>query len=67
MLVLTRKKGQQITIDGPCTITVLKTTAASVRIGVEADKETKVLRGELAIHEEPDDGEDQAEQGGAAA
>ncbi|PQO39371.1 carbon storage regulator [Blastopirellula marina] len=67
MLVLTRKKGQTIKVDGPCTITVLKTTGATVRIGIEADKDTKVLRGEITIYEEPQDGEMTAEQGGEAA
>ncbi len=47
MLVLTRKKDQTIVIAGPCEIKVLRLGDGKVRIGVYADKQTRVLRGEL--------------------
>lgn len=49
MLVLSRKKGQQIIIEGGITITVVEIRGEKVRIGIEAPKEIKVDRKE--IHE----------------
>lgn len=47
MLVLSRKKDQQIIIDGEITIEVLKVKGNTVRLGISAPKNVKVLRGEL--------------------
>ncbi len=47
MLVLTRKTQQRIQIGENITITVLRVKGRSVRIGIEAPTEVKVLRAEL--------------------
>ena len=47
MLVLTRKKDQQVIIDGQITIEVLKIKGNTVRLGISAPRDVKVLRGEL--------------------
>jgi carbon storage regulator len=46
MLVLTRKSGQTIRI-GDVVIRIVRVKGAAVRIGVQAPRTTKVLRGEL--------------------
>jgi carbon storage regulator len=48
MLVLSRKKGERIEIGDGITLTVLRITPKSVRLGIEADKQIPVIRGELA-------------------
>lgn len=49
MLVLTRKPGQTITLGGhTITITIIKTQSGRVRVGIDAPREVKILRGELA-------------------
>ena len=47
MLVLSRKKNQTIIIDGNIEIEVLQVKGNSIRLGVKAPREVKVLRGEL--------------------
>lgn len=47
MLVLSRKPGQAIDIDGPCRVTVIRVAGDKVRIGFEADRGVKILRSEL--------------------
>ena len=47
MLVLTRKKGQRIILSNGIVITVCQTKTGSVRLGVEAPKDVKILREEL--------------------
>lgn len=47
MLVLTRKKGEAIVIDGGLKITVLEVHGNSTRLGIEAPKEVPVMRSEL--------------------
>ena len=47
MLVLTRKKGQQIRIGDDIVVTVSSVQGGSVRLGIEARPEVKILRGEL--------------------
>ena len=44
MLVLSRKRNQQITIDGNITITVLEVGRSRVRLGIEAPREMPVCR-----------------------
>ncbi len=44
MLVLSRKRNQQITIDGNITITVLEVGRSRVRLGIEAPREMPVYR-----------------------
>lgn len=52
MLILTRKRGEKLVISGPCTIQVVRVQGDRVRLGVIADKEVRVLRGELLKEKE---------------
>jgi carbon storage regulator CsrA len=47
MLVLSRKRNEQILIDGNITIEVLQVKGNTVRLGISAPRDVKVLRGEL--------------------
>lgn len=47
MLVLTRKRQEQIRIGDNVTITVLRIKGQAVRIGIEAPRDVRVVRGEL--------------------
>ena len=47
MLVLQRRRGEEILIDGCIRIKILSTKGNSVRIGIEAPDDVSILRGEL--------------------
>jgi carbon storage regulator len=47
MLVLTRKPGEKIVIDGQITITLLSSEAGRARIGIDAPDDVRILREEL--------------------
>ena len=47
MLVLARREGEAIVIDGEIVVTVLEIRGNQIRLGIEAAKEIPVLRGEL--------------------
>lgn len=47
MLVLTRKSGETIQVSDDITIKVIKTGKGTVKIGIDAPRDVKVLRGEL--------------------
>jgi len=47
MLVLTRKLQQQIKIGDQITVTVLRVKGNTVRVGIQAPREVRVVRGEL--------------------
>ncbi|WP_404309339.1 carbon storage regulator CsrA [Neorhodopirellula lusitana] len=47
MLVLTRKINEQIKIGNDITITIIKLRNNQVRIGIDAPREVRVIRGEL--------------------
>ena len=47
MLVLTRRKGETIMIGDEITIKVLEIKGRTVRIGLEAPRDVKIIRGEL--------------------
>lgn len=49
MLVLTRKTGQSIVIDGGIEITVLEVRGEQVRLGIAAPREIRVNRKELLV------------------
>ena len=49
MLVLTRKLQEKITIAGNITVTVLRVKGQTVRIGIEAPRDIRVVRGELPL------------------
>jgi carbon storage regulator len=48
MLVLTRKRDDEIRIGHDIVIRVIRTGKGSVKIGIEAPPEVRVIRGELA-------------------
>ena len=48
MLVLTRRVGEEIVIDGGIRITLLETSGGRVRVGVAAPPSVRVDRGEVA-------------------
>jgi carbon storage regulator len=48
MLVLTRKTKQQIKIGNDVVITILQVRGQTVRVGIEAPRETRVVRAEIA-------------------
>ncbi len=47
MLVLSRRDGQRILIDGGITVIVIKVQGRQVRLGIEAPKAVVVTRAEL--------------------
>lgn len=47
MLVLSRKSDESITIDGDIEIEVLSIRGSTVKLGIRAPREVKVLRTEL--------------------
>lgn len=47
MLVFTRREGEQIQIGDDITITVVRIGPFSVRLGIEASRETPIMRREL--------------------
>ena len=51
MLVLTRKNKEQIQIGDNITVTVLRVKGKSVRIGIEAPRDVRVVRSELPATE----------------
>ena len=53
MLVLTRKKEEKLVIGDNITLTILKIKGNSVQIGVEAPRNVRVLRSELAVKDKP--------------
>jgi carbon storage regulator len=52
MLVLARKLGQEIVIDGGITLKVLSVRGGTVRLGIEAPQSIPVERGELKARRE---------------
>ena len=50
MLVLSRKIGETIHIGDFVTVTILN-TRGQVKVGIEAPRDVRVLRGELARHD----------------
>jgi carbon storage regulator len=51
MLVLTRKLGQSLVIDGNTVVRVLEIKGNQIRLGIEAPKEVSVLRSELSARQ----------------
>ena len=66
MLVLTRKNQEQIRIGDNITISILKVRGNSVRIGIEAPRDIRVLRGELPTFEAMEELEVEIEQAAPA-
>ncbi len=49
MLVLNRRRGEAIVLDGGIRIVVLDSDNRGARIGIEAPKETRIQREELVV------------------
>jgi carbon storage regulator len=47
MLVLSRKVGEEIVIDGNIVLTVVEISGSRVKIGIHAPRDMAVIRGEL--------------------
>ncbi len=47
MLVLTRKQQEVIKIGDSITVTILRVQGQSVRVGIDAPQEVRIVRGEL--------------------
>jgi len=69
MLVLSRKESQTILLDESVEITILEIDGSSVKLGINAPDEVRVLRGELreAIREQEDIARRLAEEGAPQA
>jgi carbon storage regulator len=52
MLLLTRKCGEEIIIDGNIRVRVLDTTGSRVRLAIAAPQDIKIVRGELDFKSE---------------
>ena len=52
MLVLNRKPGEKVVIGNGITVTVVAVTGIGVRLGFDAPKQVRILRGELACWQE---------------
>lgn len=61
MLVLTRKRGELIQIDGNIQVTVISVQGNRVRLGIEAPDSVSVRRGELVFEIEHEDAPHQDE------
>jgi carbon storage regulator len=48
MLILARRPGESIVLDGGIRIVVLASDRGSVRLGIEAPPQVTILRGEIA-------------------
>jgi carbon storage regulator CsrA len=53
MLVLTRKLQQQIKIGERITVTILRVRGNTVRVGIDAPRDVRVVRGELPKSRQP--------------
>ncbi len=47
MLILTRRKGESIIIDGDIEVTVVDISGGTVRVGIDAPDEINIVRNEL--------------------
>ena len=54
MLVLSRKRDEEILIGHDITVTVLSITNGRVKLGVEAPSDVIILRSELNVRPDPD-------------
>jgi carbon storage regulator len=54
VLVLSRKTSERITIGRDVVVTVLRTDRGTVKLGIDAPPEVRVVRGELEVRDEPE-------------
>ena len=52
MLVVARKPGEKIIVDGPCEIILVALRQGHARIGIQAEDSVEILRSELVKTEE---------------
>jgi carbon storage regulator len=52
VLVLTRRLGETLVLDGGIVVTIVKIGRDKVRVGIEAPADTRVLRGEAVPYED---------------
>lgn len=57
MLILARKEGESIVIDGDIVVTILKIGGGSMKIGITAPEAVPILRNELCDPQAFVDGE----------
>jgi carbon storage regulator len=57
MLILTRKIGQEIVIDGRIRVTITSINGERVRVGISAPSDVKVLREEVLIKQQSETAE----------
>ncbi len=58
MLVLSRKVGEKLVIGGNITVVVSRIAGNRVTLAIEAPKDVRIVRGELAPQEVPPQGDD---------
>lgn len=51
MLVLTRSVDEEIVINGNILVKVVRIAGNQVRLGIEAPKEVRIVRGELRVRD----------------
>jgi carbon storage regulator CsrA len=61
MLVLTRKTTETIRIGNDVTITILRVKGQTVRVGIEAPRDVRVVRGELPTKDGDNESSDEEE------
>ena len=52
MLVLSRKKNETIVIDGGIEVEILQTKGGTVKVGIKAPSNVRIVRGELEVYPE---------------
>lgn len=52
MLVLSRKKNETIVIDGGIEVEILQTKGGTVKVGIKAPNNVRIIRGELEMYPE---------------
>lgn len=62
MLILSRKQGEEIIIDGKIKIVVTRLDSGRVSIGIEAPRDIPVVRGELKVNDPAEKIEASAEE-----
>jgi len=55
MLVLSRKVGETLVIDGRIRVTIVSTQNGRVRVGIEAPRDVHIVRSELTDFTESDE------------
>lgn len=62
MLILTRKQGSSVRIGKEIVLHVIHTSRSTVKIGIEAPSDVRIIRGELTEHPNRFDHDECAEE-----